>query len=252
MTSYSSFTCTTQTWFFFNCSQRLFLLLKQAMTFPIPIAVKTYLFDLWWTPYMKRRQNDWNRRICSISRSMPSCRRCKWKVSLWCKPHKTQWKIKSWYGIVFIIVMKDHCCLANVSYVLKSYCSSRCLLFFGCDQAALRTLLSVRPSVTPFWQCSCHRIILKFSGVITIDRRDVHAKGQGQRLKVKVTEVMTPFSRFRTVTPVRIHIWWWNDTQILMSLGKLLFNVILKFQGHTWQNIANFDQIERFRTVTPL
>ena len=61
---------------------------------------------------------------------------------------------------------------------------------------------SVRPSVTPFWQCSSHRIILKFLGVITIDRRDAHAKGQGQRLKVKVTEVMTPFSRFRTVTPV--------------------------------------------------
>ena len=70
---------------------------------------------------------------------------------------------------------------------------------------------SVRPSLTPFWQCSCHRIILKFSGVITIDRRDVHAKGQGQRSKVKVTEVMTPFSRFRTVIPVWIHIWWWND-----------------------------------------
>ena len=40
---------------------------------------------------------------------------------------------------------------------------------------------SVRPSVTSFWQCSCHCIILKFSGVITIDRSDVHAKGQGQR-----------------------------------------------------------------------
>ena len=64
---------------------------------------------------------------------------------------------------------------------------------FRCDQAAIRTLitvcpsvymsvcLSIRPSVTPFWQCSCHRIILKFSGVITIDRHDVHAKGQGQR-----------------------------------------------------------------------
>ena len=50
--------------------------------------------------------------------------------------------------------------------------------------------------------CSCHRIIVKFAGVITIDRRDVHAKRQCQRSKVKVTEVMTPFSGFRTVTPV--------------------------------------------------
>ena len=86
---------------------------------------------------------------------------------------------------------------------------------FSCDQAALRTLLSVCPSVfpsvTPFWQCSSHCIILKFSGVITIDRCDVDAKGQGQRSKVKVTEVMTPFSRFRTVTPIWIHIWGWND-----------------------------------------
>ena len=66
----------------------------------------------------------------------------------------------------------------------------------------LSVCLSVRPSVTPFWQCSCQHIILKFSRDITIDRRDVHAKGQGQRSKVKVTEVMTPLSCFRTITPV--------------------------------------------------
>ena len=54
------------------------------------------------------------------------------------------------------------------------------MFFFSCDQAALRTLLSICPSVTPFWQCFCHRI-LKISRVITIDRRDVHAKGQGQK-----------------------------------------------------------------------
>ena len=40
---------------------------------------------------------------------------------------------------------------------------------------------SVCPSVTPFWLCSHHRIIMKFSGVITNNRSDVHAKGQGQR-----------------------------------------------------------------------
>ena len=73
--------------------------------------------------------------------------------------------------------------------------------FISCDQAALRTLLSVCtsvylsvrlsvcPSVTPFLQCPSHCIILKFSGVITIDKRDAHAKGQCQRSKV--TEVMT-------------------------------------------------------------
>ena len=84
---------------------------------------------------------------------------------------------------------------------------------------------SVRLSVTPFWLCSHHRIIMKFSGVITSDRSDVHAKGQGQRSKVKVTEVTTQLYRFRTVTPVWIHIWWWNDAYSLIMLrrGALLF-----------------------------
>ena len=85
--------------------------------------------------------------------------------------------------------------------------------------------LSVRLSVTPFWFCSHNRIVIKFSGVITNDRRDVHAKGQGLRSKVKVTEVNTQLSRFRTITPVWIQIWWWNDAQSLMLLSRdaLLF-----------------------------
>ena len=54
-------------------------------------------------------------------------------------------------------------------------------------------------------------------------------KVRGQRSKVKVTEVMTPLTRSRTVTPVWIHIWWWNDAQSLMLLGRgalLFFRVI--------------------------
>ena len=104
---------------------------------------------------------------------------------------------------------------------------------FSCDQVVLRTLLSVCLSVcasiclsvTPFSQCWCHCIIIKFSGVITIDESNVHAKGQGQRSNVKVTEVKTQFSCFQTITPVWIHIWWWNDAQNLMLLvrGALLF-----------------------------
>ena len=73
----------------------------------------------------------------------------------------------------------------------------------ACFMAAeIKFSKDVRLSVTPFSQCSSHRIIMKFSGVITNDRSVVHAKGQGQRSKVKVTEVVTPFSHFRTVTPV--------------------------------------------------
>ena len=115
------------------------------------------------------------------------------------------------------------------------------LCIFSCDQAALWMVQSVRPSVrpsvcpsvclsvclsvTPFWLCSHHHIIMKFSGVITSDRSDVHAKGQGQRLKVKVTEVTTQLYRFRTVTPVWIQIWWWNYAYRLIMLrrGALLF-----------------------------
>ena len=89
---------------------------------------------------------------------------------------------------------------------------------------------SVRLSVTPFWLCSHHRIIMKLSGVITNDRRKVHAKGQGQRSKVKVTEVMTQLNRFRTVTQVWIHICWWNDAYSLMLLrrGALLFFKVIR------------------------
>ena len=56
-------------------------------------------------------------------------------------------------------------------------------------------------------------------------KADVHAKGQGHRAKVKVTEVTTPLNRFPTVTPVWIHICWWNDAYSLMLLrtGALLF-----------------------------
>ena len=112
---------------------------------------------------------------------------------------------------------------------------------FSCDQAALQMVFSVRPSVrlsvcpsvrlsvTPFWLCSHHRIIMKFSEVITNDQSKVHAKGQGQRSKVKVTEVTTQLNRFRTVTPVWIHIWWWNDAYSLMLLRRcalLFFKVI--------------------------
>ena len=112
------------------------------------------------------------------------------------------------------------------------------LVFFSCDQAALWMVqsvrLSVRPSVclsvTPFWLCCHHRIIMKFSGVITSDKSDVHAKGQGQRSKVKVTEVTTQLNRFRTVTPVWIHMWWWNDAYSLTMLmrGALLFFKVIR------------------------
>ena len=100
------------------------------------------------------------------------------------------------------------------------------MVFSVCPSVRPSVRLSVRLSVTPFWLCSHHRIIMKFSGDITNDQSKVHAKGQGQRSKVKVTEVTTQLNRFRTKTPVWIHIWWWNDAYSLMLLrrGALLFS----------------------------
>ena len=129
----------------------------------------------------------------------------------------------------------------------------RSVCYFSCDQAALRTLLSVRPSVclsvTPFSQCSSYHIIMKFSGAITTDRSNVHAKEQGQRSKVMVTEVKPQLNRFRTETPVWIHVWWWNDAQSLMLLrgGAVLFFKV------TWLKKSSIlTQIGRFWTVTPV
>ena len=48
--------------------------------------------------------------------------------------------------------------------------------------------------VTPFLLYSSSRIIMNFRGGITIDKSDVHAKRQGQKSKVKVTEVKTNFA----------------------------------------------------------
>ena len=51
-----------------------------------------------------------------------------------------------------------------------------------------------------------------------------------KRSKVKVTEVTTQLNGFRTVTPVWIHIWWWNDAYSLMLLrrGALLFFKVIR------------------------
>ena len=116
----------------------------------------------------------------------------------------------------------------------KEEASMRCSLLHGSWDQILRRCPSVRPSVcpsvTPFSPCSHHRIIMKFSGVITMVRSDVHAKGQGQRSKFKVTEVNTQLSRFRTLTPVWIHIWQWNHAHSWKQhrRGALLFFKVIR------------------------
>ena len=77
----------------------------------------------------------------------------------------------------------------------------------------------------------CHTFLTMFPSLYhhKIFRSYHQGPGQGpckrSRSKVKVTEVTTQLNRFRTVTSVSIHIWWWNDTYSLMLLrrGVLLF-----------------------------
>ena len=109
--------------------------------------------------------------------------------------------------------------LAATKQLYKWYFPSVCL------SVRPSVCLSVRLSVTPFSPCSHHCIIMTFSGVITMVKSNVHAKGQGQRSKVKVTEVNTQLSRFRTLTPVWIHIWQWNHAHSWKQhrRGALLF-----------------------------
>ena len=92
------------------------------------------------------------------------------------------------------------------------------------------------------------------------------------RSEVKVTEVNTQLSRFRTVTPVWIHIWSWNDAQSLMLLrrGALLFFKVIHqisrsrsyYQWQKWCPCTRSRSkvkvtevntpLNRFRTVTPV
>ena len=76
-----------------------------------------------------------------------------------------------------------------------------------------------------------------------------------QRSKLNVTRGQTQFSRFRTVTPVWIHIWWWNDAQSLMwhRRGALLFFKVIHqiSRSYVTKKSPLLTQIGHFLTVTP-
>ena len=104
--------------------------------------------------------------------------------------------------------------------------------------------LSVYPSVRlSHLFCSHHLIIMNFSAVITNDQGKVHAKGQGQKSKVKVTEVTTQLNRFGTVTPVWTHIWWNNaySLMLLRRVALLFFKVIRQISRSHGSKIVEFD-----------
>ena len=59
---------------------------------------------------------------------------------------------------------------------------------------------------------------MKFSGVITMDKRDFHAQGQGQMSKVKVTEFKANFApiwAFPDHNSIWIYSCLWNDAYSL-------------------------------------
>ena len=105
--------------------------------------------------------------------------------------------------------------------------------------------LSVRPSV-------CHTFLTMFPSSYHHEifrsyyqwqkwrpckRSRSEVKGQGHRGH-------DPNFRFRTVTPVWIHIWWWNDTysSMLLRRGALLFfKVIRQISRSHGAKIAEFD-----------
>ena len=109
-----------------------------------------------------------------------------------------------------------HCNSSLNSPMAPKWCTKlevalkRCPIVFSCDQAALQMVFSVRLSV-----CLSHL----FDYVFTMFPSSYHHEifrsyyhghkwcpCKRSRSKVKVTEVNTQLSRFRTLTPVWIHI----------------------------------------------
>ena len=125
--------------------------------------------------------------------------------------------IIKWCILYFVLVVIIYYRIISIRSALpiKSTLINK-LLIFSCDQAAIWLVQSVRLSVC--------------LSVITMVRSDVHATGQGQRSKVKVTEVNTQLSRFRTLTPVWIHIWQWNHAHSWKQhrRGALLFFKVIR------------------------
>ena len=130
------------------------------------------------------------------------------------------------YVILFKIQNQHTLIRGNASFISKcvKHNGVRVKGIFSCGQTALLTVLyvrrsvcsSVRPTVTPFSQCLCSCIIIKFSGVITIDKSYVHATGQGERSSVNVTEIKANFAPIWGISEwqlIWMHWWLWSDAQ---------------------------------------
>ena len=129
----------------------------------------------------------------------------------------------------------------------------RCPIVFSCDQAALQMVFSVCLSVRLSVCLSvCHTFFTMFPSSYHHEIFRSYYQWQKWRpCKRSRSEVKgqghwghDPNFRFRTVTPVWIQIWWWNDTYSLMLLRRgalLFFKVIRQISRSHGAKIAEFD-----------
>ena len=151
---------------------------------------------------------------------------------------KKQWNVSIW-----------HCLYYNGKTDIFHLTCLYENLFFSCDQAALwmvqsvclsvrlSVCLSVRHTFLTMFPSSYHHEIFR-SCYQWLKWHPCKRSRSGS--KVKVTEVNSQLSRFRTVTPAWIQISWWNDAQSLMLLRRgalLFFNVIRQIsKSHSSKN----------------
>ena len=127
----------------------------------------------------------------------------------------------------------------NVSSIVIRY--SICHYDLSYDQAALRTLLSAPLSVRPSG-CATFFLMLLFiriSGIITIDKDDVQAKGWGHRSKVKFTEVKSKLAPMWALpdcnSSLNSHIptkWYTKLSKCHDEVPYCFARSFVKFQGH--------------------
>ena len=103
-----------------------------------------------------------------------------------------------------------------------------------CPSVRLSHLFDYVPIIVSSWN---FQELSHWTRVRSCKRSRSEVKGQGHRGH-------DPNFRFRTVTPVWIHIWWWNDTYSLMLLRRgalLFFKVIRQISRSHGAKIAEFD-----------
>ena len=136
--------------------------------------------------------------------------------------------------------MKSHVCLTPFGYGLSGVnlwflAATKQLYKWHFPSVRLSFCLSHLfhhvPIIVSSWN---FQELLPWSKVMSIQ------KGQGQRSKVKVTEVNTQLSRFRTLTQVWIHIWQWNHAHSWKQhrRGALLFFKVIRqiWRSHSSKN----------------